>query len=72
MATKPKVGVLVMALLEDDYNKTVHMRPAAQKAADRIIDSLKVGRGIGSVLPEAIKETGALGTLLNHAEKKLT
>ena len=36
MTTKPKVGVLVMALLEDDYNKTAHMRPMAQKAADRI------------------------------------
>lgn len=36
MATKPKVGVLVMALLEDDYNKTAHVRPMAQKAADRI------------------------------------
>ena len=38
MAVKPKVGVLVMALLEDDYNKTAHMRPTAQKAADRIGD----------------------------------
>jgi L-arabinose isomerase len=34
--TKPKVGVLVTALLEDDYNKTAHMRPEAQKGADRI------------------------------------
>jgi L-arabinose isomerase len=38
MATKPKVGVLVMALLEDDYNKTAHVRPMAQKAADRVGD----------------------------------
>jgi len=36
MAIKPKVGVLVMALLEDDYNKTAHIRPLAQKTADRI------------------------------------
>lgn len=36
------------------------------------IDSLKIGRGIGSVLPEAVKEAGAIGTLLNHVEKKLT
>lgn len=33
---KPKVGVLVMALLEDDYNKTAHVRPMAQAAADKI------------------------------------
>ena len=36
MSYKPKIGVLVLALLEDDYNKTAHMRPVAQKAADRI------------------------------------
>jgi L-arabinose isomerase len=36
MAMKPKVGVLVMALLEDDYNKTAHVRPMAQKVADKI------------------------------------
>lgn len=33
---RPKVGVLVMALLEDDYNKTAHVRPMAQKSADHI------------------------------------
>jgi triosephosphate isomerase len=36
------------------------------------MDSLPVGRGIGSVLPEAVKAAGAVGVLLNHAEKKLT
>ena len=36
MAYKPKIGVLVLALLEDDYNKTAHVRPMAQQAADRI------------------------------------
>ncbi len=35
------------------------------------MDALRPGRGIGSVLPEAIKEAGATGTLLNHVEKKL-
>jgi L-arabinose isomerase len=36
MIRKPKVGVFVMALLEDDYNKTAHVRPMAQKVADHI------------------------------------
>lgn len=36
------------------------------------MDSIRIGRGIGSVLPEAIKEAGGVGVLLNHAEKKLT
>ncbi len=36
------------------------------------MDSLEVGRGIGSVLPEAVKEAGAKGVLLNHFEKRLS
>ncbi len=36
------------------------------------MDHLQIGRGIGSVLPEAVKAAGAKGVLLNHAEKKLT
>ena len=35
------------------------------------MDSLEVGRGLGSVLPEAIKAAGAVGVMLNHAEKPL-
>ncbi len=40
MAVRAKIGVLVMALLEDDYNKTAHMRPAATTAAQEIADVL--------------------------------
>ena len=36
------------------------------------MDFLPVGRGIGSVLPEAVKAAGAVGVLLNHAEKPLS
>lgn len=36
------------------------------------MDALEPGRGVGSVLPEALKEAGAVGVLLNHAEKKLS
>jgi triosephosphate isomerase len=36
------------------------------------MDSIPVGRGIGAVLPEALKEAGAVGVLLNHAERRLT
>lgn len=35
------------------------------------IDSITIGRGVGSVLAEAVKNVGASGTLLNHTEKKL-
>ena len=36
------------------------------------MDSLKIGRGLGSVLPEAIKAAGAVGVMLNHVEKQIS
>jgi triosephosphate isomerase len=36
------------------------------------MDALPVGWGLGSVLPEAVKAAGAVGVMLNHAEKPLT
>lgn len=36
------------------------------------MDSLHRGRGMGSVLPEAIKAAGAVGVILNHFERRLT
>lgn len=36
------------------------------------MDALRPGRGLGSVLPESVREAGAVGVMLNHAEKKLT
>jgi len=36
------------------------------------MDAVRPGRGIGAVLPEALKDVGAHGTLLNHIEKPLT
>lgn len=36
------------------------------------IDPIPVGRGVGAVLPEAIKAAGASGVLLNHVERRLT
>jgi triosephosphate isomerase (TIM) len=36
------------------------------------IDPLMPGTGVGSVLAEAVRDAGARGTLLNHAEKRLS
>lgn len=36
------------------------------------MDPLPIGRGLGSVLPEAVKAAGAVGVMLNHAEKPMT
>lgn len=35
------------------------------------IDSIKPGSFTGYVLPEAVKEAGAVGTLINHSERSL-
>lgn len=35
------------------------------------MDPLPIGRGLGSVLPEAVKAAGAKGVMLNHAEYPL-
>jgi triosephosphate isomerase len=36
------------------------------------MDALEPGRGIGAVLPEAVRDAGAEGVLLNHVERRLT
>ncbi|SCM57274.1 triose-phosphate isomerase [Petrimonas mucosa] len=36
------------------------------------MDPITVGRGLGSILPEAVKAAGAVGVMLNHAEKPMT
>jgi len=53
------------------------IRMLAQETKNLLIfaqhmDPLPVGRGLGSVLPEAVKAAGATGVMLNHAEKPMT
>jgi triosephosphate isomerase (TIM) len=36
------------------------------------MDPVEIGRGNGSVLPEAIKEAGAVGAMINHSERRMT
>ncbi|HBE76434.1 MAG TPA: triose-phosphate isomerase [Firmicutes bacterium] len=36
------------------------------------MDAIEPGRGVGAVLPEALKAAGAVGVMLNHVEKPLT
>ncbi len=35
------------------------------------MDAVEPGRGVGAVLPEAIRDAGAVGTLLNHSERPM-
>lgn len=58
--------------------QTTDLRLIAENTSSRIhvyaqhMDSIPVGRGMGTILPEAVKATGAVGVMLNHAECKLT
>lgn len=65
---KPKVGVLVMALLEDDYNKTAHVRPMAQKVADQI--GAILNKFADTVCPKLVEneaQAGAAAEMFNAA-----
>lgn len=64
MATKPKIGLLVTGLLEDQYNKTGHLRPRMHAATDRIAGLLSpygdiVNPGFVEYEPDADKATRA-------------
>ena len=66
MAVRAKIGVLVMALLEDDYNKTGHMRPAATAAAREIADGLAAyGDVVHAGLVEEEHQAAAAARLFN-------
>ena len=66
MPVKAKIGVLVMALLEDDYNKTAHMRPAATAAAQEIADVLaEYGDVVHAGLVEEEHQAAAAARLFN-------
>jgi L-arabinose isomerase len=66
VSVKPKIGVLVMALLEDDYNKTAHMRPAATAAAQEIANLLsEYGAVVHAGLVEEEHQAAAAARLFN-------
>lgn len=62
MTMQPKIGLFVTALLDDDYNKTGHMRPKMAQATDRIAEILKpygeiVNPGFVEYEPDADRAT---------------
>lgn len=58
--------------------QTTDLRLIAENTSERIhvyaqhMDGILPGRGMGTILPEAVRATGAVGVMLNHAEHKLT
>ncbi len=68
MTNKTKVGVLVTALLEDDYNKTAHIRPMAQKVADKIGEIIaKYAETVCPALVEEEYQAEAAAQMFNAA-----
>lgn len=64
--TGVSIGIAVAALDLKEIIKAVKIPVFVQH-----IDPITCGKGTGGVLPEAVKEIGAFGTLLNHSEKRL-
>lgn len=70
LVEKYRVNILFTAQymdLESIACNTEHLIVLAQH-----MDAMEPGRGLGGILPEAVKATGADGVMLNHAEKPLT
>lgn len=68
-AQKYDVRIILTPQYTDIYRlakETEHVLIFAQH-----MDVLPVGRGLGAVLPEAVKAAGAVGVMLNHAEKPM-
>lgn len=69
-AVKYDVRIILTVQPSDIYllaKETKHVLIFAQH-----MDPIPIGRGNGSILPEAIKAAGAVGVMLNHAEKPMT
>lgn len=51
--------------------RTLRKRTNEVKILAQHVDPISYGSHTGHVLPEAVKEAGAIGTLLNHSERKM-
>lgn len=67
---KYDVDIIFTAQYTDIY--TVRKNTKRLKVFAQHMDVVEPGRGVGAVLPEALKDAGAMGVLLNHAEKPMT
>jgi len=58
--------VIISAQATDLFQVSKYTKVIAQS-----VDNAEYGKFTGSIIPESIKASGAIGTLLNHSEKKL-
>lgn len=64
--TGKNISIAVQATDIHSISKEVNIPILAQH-----IDAVKYGSHTGFILPESVKEAGAIGTLLNHSEHRL-
>ena len=72
LAKKYKVNVVLDIPDTEIYNVAKHVNKKYVHVYSQHMDSIPVGRGMGRTLPEALMEAGAVGVMLNHAERKLS
>lgn len=72
LAIKYDVDVVLDIPDTEIYNVAKNVDTKRVHVYSQHMDSIPVGRGMGRTLPEALKEAGAVGVMLNHAEHKLT
>ena len=65
--TNSNLAVAVSAIDLVDYSDNLDIPVFAQH-----VDGINFGSHTGSILPEAVKYSGAVGTLVNHAECQMT
>lgn len=71
LAKKYKVDVVLDIPDTEIYRIAKHTSKRIHVYSQHM-DSLPIGKGMGKTLPEAVKTAGAVGVMLNHAERKLT
>ncbi|MBR6917053.1 MAG: triose-phosphate isomerase [Clostridia bacterium] len=67
-----KYGIDVILDIPDTEIRSVASAVKRVHVYSQHMDAISVGRGMGRTLPEALKDAGAVGCMLNHAEHKLT
>ncbi|MBR2870853.1 MAG: triose-phosphate isomerase [Clostridia bacterium] len=67
-----KYGVDVILDVPDTEISNIARHTKRIHVYSQHMDSIPMGKGMGKSLPEGIKAAGAVGVMLNHAERKLT
>lgn len=67
-----KYDVDVIFIVPDTEIRTVAEHTEALLVFAPYMDAIRPGRGMGLVLPEAIKAAGAVGVLMNHCERPMS